>query len=63
MDICLQDRKNNTVLRNIFALQPFLTIILEDMLKCNMNFKKPLELNNKKCLLQAVKNTVYYSTL
>ena len=39
----------------------YIYITLHDMLKCNMNFLKSLELNNKKCLQQEVENT-YWST-
>ena len=34
------------------TLQLFLTIVLQDTLKSNMNFQKLIELNNKKCLQQ-----------
>ena len=48
-----------------FALQLFLTIILQDMLKFNENFQKSLKLNNKKCLqLFSIKEqNVYLTTL
>ena len=48
-----------------FALQLFLTIILQDMLKFNDNFQKSLKLNNKKCLqLFSIKEqNVYLTTL
>ena len=48
--MCVFKTEKMTQFYVTFHFTAFLTIILQDMIKCNMNFQKSLELNKKKYL-------------